>query len=95
VYIALSLLVFSINAFANRLLPSLNRAALIWSLIGFVLIAITALASAAPDFQRAGLVFGSVINKTTWPTGLAWMIGLLQGTLSHVFYSIELASTCS
>ncbi|KAF8243958.1 amino acid transporter [Wilcoxina mikolae CBS 423.85] len=86
VYIALSLVVFSINAFANRLLPSINRAALLWSLIGFVVIAITALASAAPKFQTGSLVFGGVINKTAWPTGLAWMIGLLQGTLSLIGY---------
>ncbi|KAF8545062.1 amino acid permease-domain-containing protein [Trichophaea hybrida] len=75
VYIALSLVVFSINAFANRLLPSINRAALLWSLIGFVVIAITALVSAAPKFQTGNL-----------PTGLAWVIGLLQGTLCLIGY---------
>jgi choline transport protein len=84
VYLALMLLIFCVNAFGNALLPHVNKFALVWSLLGFVIISITALACAAPNFQSANFVFGGVINATEWPTGLAWMIGLLQGTLSSV-----------
>ncbi|KAA8907841.1 amino acid permease [Sphaerosporella brunnea] len=86
VYLALIVPIFCINAFGNALLPLLNKTALVWSLLGFVVISITALACATPDFQTASFVFGGVINSTQWPTGLAWMIGLLQGTLSLVGY---------
>jgi choline transport protein len=78
------LLIFCANAFGNTLLPLVNKTALIWSLLGFIIISITALACAAPNFQSGSFVFGGVINDTDWPTGLAWMIGLLQGTLSFV-----------
>jgi len=56
----------------------------VWSVFGFVTISITALATATPSFQNASFVFGGVVNMTEWPTGLAWMIGLLRGTLSSV-----------
>ena len=79
---ATALLCFGINAFANSLLPLLNRIALVWSLLGFAVISIAVLATAAPDFHSPSYVFGGVTNLSTWPTGLAWMIGLLQGTLS-------------
>ena len=81
-YLTIVLFVFSFNAFGNTALPMFNKSALIFSLVGFLVISITALAAAAPNLQSAGFVFGGVINSTEWPTGVAWMIGLLQGSLS-------------
>lgn len=68
------------NAFAVRLLPLVDRAALFWSLVGVVVVMITLLATATPDYQPARFVFGHWINETGWPNGVAFILGLLQST---------------
>lgn len=79
IYIAITLVALAINTYMTRLLPYFTKAAFIWSIAGFVIISITVLATAAPNFQSGGFVYGKVINQTGWPDGLAWMLGLLQG----------------
>ncbi|KAI5857151.1 amino acid/polyamine transporter I [Tricharina praecox] len=86
IYAGIATLVFCVNALGNSQLPLLNKTALVWSLVGFAIITMSALASAAPNYLPASFVFGGVINKSEWPTGLAWTIGLLQGTLSLIGY---------
>lgn len=81
VYIAVTAIAFSVNAFANRLLPYCNTVALAWSLTGFVVISITVLATAAPDYATPQYVFAEFTNSTGWPDGLAWLLGLLQSGL--------------
>ncbi|GJN71254.1 hypothetical protein PLICBS_005317 [Purpureocillium lilacinum] len=81
IYIGLTLLSFVINACMNSLLPLIYRGAFIWSIGGFVLVSITVLACAAPDYNSAYFVFCDFINQTGWPDGVAWLLGLLQGGL--------------
>ncbi|ODA83473.1 hypothetical protein RJ55_01987 [Drechmeria coniospora] len=81
IYVGLTLLSFLTNAFMNSLLPLVYRGALIWSLGGFALVSITVLARAAPNYSSAYFVFCHFINRTGWPDGVAWLLGLLQGGL--------------
>ncbi|ETN39013.1 uncharacterized protein HMPREF1541_07055 [Cyphellophora europaea CBS 101466] len=81
-YLAYTLVAFLINAFATKLLPYVTQTAFIWSIVGFVVISITLLACAAPNYQSGTFVYGNFINETGWPDGFAWLLGLLQGTLS-------------
>jgi choline transport protein len=80
-YLANMTMAFCINVFANGVLPHLNKAALAWSISGLFIVMIAVLSCAAPKFRGAGEVFGGVLNETEWPTGIAWSLGLLQGTL--------------
>lgn len=82
IYIAYTLAAFLINAFTNRLLPYFTKGAFIWSLTGFVVITITVLACASPNFQPGSFVYGGFINDVGWPDGFAWMLGLLQGAFA-------------
>nr|POE86611.1 choline transport protein [Quercus suber] len=79
IYLGYNLAAGLLNAFANSILPLLNKTAIIWSITGFVVISITVLACASPDYSSAEFVFTDFINQTGWPDGLAWLLGLLQG----------------
>lgn len=57
-----------------------------WSITGFVVICITVLACASPDYNSGDLVYRTFLNETGWPDGIAWMLGLLQGTLGLTGY---------
>ncbi|KAM0512152.1 hypothetical protein ACHAPE_009202 [Trichoderma viride] len=81
IYIAFTLASFVINAFMNSFLPLLYRGAFVWSIGGFVLVSITVLACASPNYNTAYFVFREFINTTGWPDGIAWLLGLLQGGL--------------
>ncbi|KAI0145490.1 amino acid permease [Xylariaceae sp. FL1272] len=82
IYVTFAFIALVINAFANRLLPLLNKAAFIWSLAGFIIISITVLACASPTYQSGEFVYGEFINTTGWPDGLSWLLGLLQGAFA-------------
>lgn len=82
IYIGYTLLALTINTFLTRLLPLITQAAFMWSVLGFVVISITVLACASPNYQKASFVYSDFINTTGWPDGLAWLLGLLQGALS-------------
>ncbi|PYH37220.1 amino acid permease [Aspergillus neoniger CBS 115656] len=81
IYVGYTLLAFVINAFMNSILPIIYRGAFTWSIGGFVLICITVLACASPDYNSAYFVFCDFVNQTGWPDGVAWLLGLLQGGL--------------
>ncbi|KAL4919628.1 amino acid/polyamine transporter I [Aspergillus aurantiobrunneus] len=81
IYIGLTLGAFVINAFMNSALPVIYRGAFSWSIGGFLLVSITALACASPDYNTAQFVFANFVNTTGWPDGIAWLLGLLQGGL--------------
>ncbi|CCX34321.1 Similar to Uncharacterized amino-acid permease C1039.01; acc. no. Q9US40 [Pyronema omphalodes CBS 100304] len=85
-YLAIMTMAFLMNVFANGILPHLNKAALVWSILGLFIVMIAVLSCAAPNFRDAGEVFGGVLNETEWPTGIAWSLGLLQGTLCLLGY---------
>jgi amino acid transporter len=81
IYIAYNLVAMLLNAFALRLLPLINKSAIVWSISGFVVISITILACASPNYNSADLVFRQFQNETNWPDGIAWLLGLLQAGL--------------
>ncbi|KAJ5114887.1 hypothetical protein NUU61_000646 [Penicillium alfredii] len=81
IYLGYNIAAFIINAFMNNLLPYVNKAAFIWSLTGFAVICITVLACASPNYNSGDFVFREFVNKTGWPDGIAWLLGLLQGGL--------------
>ncbi|KAL4797002.1 amino acid/polyamine transporter I [Aspergillus venezuelensis] len=81
IYVAINIIAFVINAFMGSLLPLVTKSAFIWSLTGFVVISITILSCASPNYNTGEFVFGNFINTTNWPDGLAWLLGLLQGGL--------------
>jgi choline transport protein len=81
IYIGYNLVAFLINAFMTGALPIITRSAFIWSITGFVVISITVLACASPDYSSAEFVFTDFINETGWPDGIGWLLGLLQAGL--------------
>lgn len=81
-YIAITLIAFLVNAFYTKLLPYITKAAFIWSMTGFVVISITLLACATPNYKPASFVYGNFINEVHWPDGMAWLLGLLQGAFA-------------
>lgn len=81
IYLGITFTSFAVNAFMQRLLPQVNGTALIWSISGFVVISITVLACAAPDYATGRYVFAQWLNETGWPDGIAFLLGLLQGGL--------------
>ncbi|CAI7655336.1 unnamed protein product [Penicillium crustosum] len=81
IYIGLTIGSFIINAFMNSILPAIYRGAFMWSIGGFVIVSITCLACAAPNYNSAYFVFCDFVNTTGWPDGVAWLLGLLQGGL--------------
>ena len=72
---------FCLNAFGNRLLPWVTKVAFTWSITGFVIISITVLACASPNYSSGSFVFRDFINQSGWPDGIAWLLGLLQAGL--------------
>ena len=86
IYIGYNLVAALLNAFGNRILPYVNKTAIIWSIAGFAIISITVLACASPDYNSGDFVFRSFINETGWPDGIAWLLGLLQGGLGLTGY---------
>ncbi|OWP03137.1 amino acid transporter [Marssonina coronariae] len=84
IYIGYNMLASLVNAFLTGALPIITRAAFIWSLTGFVVISITVLACASPNYTSADYVFTQFINETGWPGCIAWMMGLLQGGLGLI-----------
>lgn len=81
-YLGYTLIMTLVNAFGNSFLPHINKTAITWSITGFVVISITVLACASPNYNSGDFVFRNFINETGWPDGIAWLLGLLQGALS-------------
>lgn len=48
----------------NSLLPVIYKGAFMWSMGGFVVVSITVLACASPDYSTAKFVFTDFINQT-------------------------------
>jgi len=82
IYLAYAIAETLVNSFGNSALPLINKTAISWSITGFVVISITVLAVASPNYNSADFVFRLFVNETGWPDGLAWLLGLLQGGLA-------------
>jgi hypothetical protein len=57
---------FLLNCFAVRLLPLVDRTALLWSLLGFGVISITLLATASPHYEVKVHIFLMSQLLITW-----------------------------
>lgn len=89
-YVGWTILAFILNMFCVKLLPMLEKGALVWSLAGFTIIVITVLACSSGDYQPRKAVFATWTNETgvscsalfcansQWPDGMAFLLGLLQ-----------------
>jgi len=86
IYVIDTVVALLINVFALRTLPILNKVAFIWSILGVVIISLTVICCAYPNYQHASFVFGGFLNKTGWNDGMAWMLGLLQAALGTTGY---------
>jgi len=86
IYIGYNLVAFLVNAFMTMALPIITKGAFIWSITGFVVISITVLACASPNYSSGDFVFREFINETGWPDGIAWLLGLLQAGLGLTGY---------
>lgn len=65
IYLAFTIGAWLLNTFAVRLLPLVDRTALFWSLTGIVVVSITVLACASPNYQKASFVFGGAIDSSS------------------------------
>lgn len=86
IYLVYNFVALFVNAFLTKILPYFTKTALIWSIIGWILISITVLACASPNYESGHVVYGTFINTTGWPDGLAWLLGLLQGAFGLTGY---------
>ncbi|RPB08284.1 amino acid transporter [Morchella conica CCBAS932] len=87
VYVAFTVTAFAINVFGSRVLPIFSRFAFIWSVSGVIVISATLLfSSAGTGYQSPSFVFTKFVNHTGWPNGIAWSLGLLQGSLALTGY---------
>ena len=62
IYIGYNIAAFLLNAFGNSLLPYVTKGAFAWSITGFVIISITVLACASPNYSSGKYVFTDFIN---------------------------------
>lgn len=101
-YIGYTVAAFCINAFGNQILPWVTKGAcraseylevstslisiVAWSISGFIVISITLLACASPEYSSGDFVFRGFVNETGWPDGVAWLLGLLQAGLGLTGY---------
>ncbi|KAK3326194.1 amino acid/polyamine transporter I [Apodospora peruviana] len=81
-YLLVTLVAFAVNVLLASQLPSLNKAALYWSILGFIVIPASALLLCKIDFADPSFVFAGFVNKTRWPDAVAWLLGSLQAGLA-------------
>ncbi|KAL1412429.1 hypothetical protein Q8F55_000174 [Vanrija albida] len=85
-YVLFAALGFSLNTFAVRLLPMVEKTAFYWGVVGIIAVSVTVLATAAPNFQPPKAVFATFTNETGWPSGVAFLLGMMQSTLGLAGY---------
>ncbi|CAD6959845.1 unnamed protein product [Tilletia laevis] len=81
VYVVWSVGAWTINVFGSMLLDPLNRFSIFWSMAGALVICVVCLARTGTGpsrFQSGDFVFRQLVNRTGYPNGVAWMLGLLQ-----------------
>ncbi|CEQ42615.1 SPOSA6832_04457 [Sporobolomyces salmonicolor] len=84
IYLGYIIIATIINLYGSRLLPLVNSAAIIWSLVGALVIIITCLACASPNYQTGTFVFGTYLNQSGWNNGVAYILGLLQSSFGLI-----------
>ncbi|KAE8209862.1 hypothetical protein CF327_g6200 [Tilletia walkeri] len=81
VYVVWSIGGWAINVFGSMLLDPFNRFSIFWSMAGAFVICVVCLARASSGpsrYQSGDFVFRALVNRTGWPDGVAWLLGLLQ-----------------
>ncbi|BGP41196.1 hypothetical protein JCM10450v2_005235 [Rhodotorula kratochvilovae] len=78
------LIAMAINLWGSRLLPLINSSALIWSLSGAATIIIVTLACSSGNYQSGDYVFRTFTNETGFPSGVAFILGLLQSSFGLI-----------
>ncbi|TXT08344.1 uncharacterized protein COLE_05268 [Cutaneotrichosporon oleaginosum] len=73
---------FVLNAFAVRALPALDWFSGVWSVAGMTLIMVVLLFCSRGEYQPPKTVFTTFTNNTGWPNALAFLLGMLQSTLT-------------
>ncbi|QUC22744.1 uncharacterized protein UV8b_06985 [Ustilaginoidea virens] len=91
IYLAILTATTAVNIWGNKILGTWNDCALYWSILGFVVISIVLLAMS--DKTDAEFVFAHFENRTGWPDGVSWILGLLQSSLSLVAFDVVLHMT--
>ncbi|KIS69460.1 uncharacterized protein UMAG_02791 [Mycosarcoma maydis] len=86
IYMGLTTYCGIVNIWGVRILNKMNQAALLWSVIGAVVVFVVCLAvpSAQGHRSSASFIFTDFVNLTGWPDGVAWMIGLITAQYSLV-----------
>ena len=78
IYIGYNLVAFLLNAFGNSLLPYVTKGAFAWSITGFVIISITVLACASPNYSSGKYVFTEFINGMQVIESFRRLVALIQ-----------------
>ncbi|KAI9166310.1 amino acid/polyamine transporter I [Paramyrothecium foliicola] len=86
IFIAILALGTIVNIWGNRLLGKWSDAALYWSIAAVLIISIILLAMSKKS--AADFVFAEFNNETSWPDGVAWLLGLLQPAMSLIGYDV-------
>ena len=80
VYMGITVYCGLVNVFGVKLLDRMNQAALLWSVLGAIVVFSVCIGVPSAQGHRSGasFVFTEFVNLTGWPDGIAWMIGLIQ-----------------
>ncbi|CBQ73186.1 related to GABA permease [Sporisorium reilianum SRZ2] len=80
VYMGLTIYSGIVNIWGVRILDRMNQAALLFSVLGAVVVFVVCLSvpSAQGHRSSANFIFTDFVNLTGWSDGIAWMIGLIQ-----------------
>ncbi|KAL1410686.1 hypothetical protein Q8F55_004705 [Vanrija albida] len=76
------LIAYVLNAFFVRALPGIDHFSGIWSIVGMVVIMAALLFSSRGHYQPPKAVFTTFTNNTGWPNYIAFLLGMLQSTLT-------------
>ena len=67
VYFALTLFAFAVNVWMSSHLPSLNKTALYWSVMGLLVIPVITVTLSWSHWSSPSFVFSGFLNETGWP----------------------------
>ncbi|KAF1949993.1 hypothetical protein CC80DRAFT_529093 [Byssothecium circinans] len=90
IYIASNVVSLLISAFMNDLLPYINKAAIARSIIGSMVISVTALTCTSPNYASGKFVFANFINETGCPDG--WFALTGYHAVAHIVEEIPNAA---
>ncbi|KAI8665471.1 hypothetical protein NCS56_00983200 [Fusarium sp. Ph1] len=78
IFLGITLLTNTVSALGNKWLPWIDTAAIFWTLIGMICLAVTILAIAKNGRHDAEYVFTNFEASSGWPDGWSFCVGLLH-----------------